>query len=804
MAVRNKKMIRKNNRQNELLNTVNQISMILLEPDMIHLKSKFMLTMNILAKTADVDRITIWKNHSIDGQLYSSLIFEWPSADITGKKNNATQNVPYEGTRWESILLAGECINSPVSALPAAEQKVLKIKGVSSIFIAPVFVDNTLWGYIGFDDCHRERKFTDNESLILHSAGRMLGSAYIRNEMTQNLLETTSQLKIAKEQAEQSSRTKSIFLSHMSHEIRTPMNAILGIAEIQLQNENLGDDVSGAFEKIYESGDLLLNIINDILDLSKIESGNLNLVPVKYDLPSLINDTTQLNRLRYESKPIEFSLQLDENLPLALFGDELRIKQILNNILSNAFKYTDEGKITYSVSIEPVSDDEMENSKNAVLVFSVSDTGQGMTEDQLGRIFDEYARFNLETNRTKVGAGLGMSIAKRLVDLMDGRIIIESTPGVGSVFTVRLVQKRQGNEVFTEELINKLKSFNFRSSAIVKKIQFLREYMPYGSVLIVDDVESNLYVAKGMMVAYGLKIDTANSGLEAIEKIKNGGVYDIIFMDHMMPKMDGMETVKIIRSMRYTQPIVALTANALVGRAKMFLQNGFDGFLSKPIDSRDLNMVLIEFIKNRKPPEVVEAARRMSRSGQALSDNENKRNRIIEFFIRDAENAVNLLDKKPDFNEEMDLYITAVHGMKSALANVGEKEYSEFAAKLEDAGRQRNFTLISNETPEFVNVLKALVASFKTEENNYNIDEKSVSQENQILLNEKLNEIIKACEELDKKYAKTILKNLKTIKWPEKINAALDKISVHLLHSEFTEIEELVKELNSSDFPHYY
>jgi len=522
----------------------------------------------------------------------------------------------------------------------------------------------------------------------------------------------TSEIIIAKEQAERSNRSKSIFLSHMSHEIRTPMNAILGIAEIQLQNESLQAATCDAFEKIYESGDLLLNIINDILDLSKIETGKLEIAPVKYDIPSLINDAIQINRMRFESMPIEFTLHIESNMPHDLIGDVLRIKQVLNNILSNAFKYTNSGKIDFYASIESCDDPE-----SVILVFRVSDTGQGMTEEQVKKIFDEYTRFNLDLNRTTVGAGLGMTITKRLIDLMDGKISVRSVFSRGSEFTVHIPQKRAGSEICTEDVINKLKDFSFRNTTIMKKVQFLREFMPYGSVLVVDDVESNLYVAKGMLSPYGLKIDTASSGFEAIDRIKGGQTYDIIFMDHMMPKMDGIETVSIIRGIGYTHPIIALTANALIGRANMFLQNGFDAFLSKPIDSRELNLILVDFIRNRKSTDVVEAERRSFAAERSLNEQKTEASvsELTAIVRKDIENAVYVLDNIALSDSHIDDYITTVHGLKSALLNINENELSHTAFRLESAGKQRNYELLKNETPEFIDALRFLAAKLKRE-----------------------------------------------------------------------------------------
>jgi CheY-like chemotaxis protein/two-component sensor histidine kinase len=367
-----------------------------------------------------------------------------------------------------------------------------------------------------------------------------------------------------------------------------------------------------AMGKVHNSGYLLLNIINDILDLSKIEANKLELTSVNYDVASMINETVQLNIMRYDSKPIQFELKTSEDIPVTLYGDELRIKQILNNIITNAFKYTEAGKITMTASVEYKKHEQTEE-PGIELIFRISDTGRGMKSEQVDKLFDDYTRFNLRANRTTEGTGLGMGITKRLVQLMNGDIRVESEPGKGSVFTVRLPQRIvAGTGVFGKELAESISQLSY-DQPVQKKNgpQIVREYMPYGSVLVVDDMEPNLYVARGLMFPYGLSIETAASGAEAISKIKNGAKFDIIFMDHFMPKMDGMEATKIIRELGYMRPIVALTANALVGQADMFMENGFDGFISKPIDIRQLNTTLNKLIRDRYPAETVEAARRL-------------------------------------------------------------------------------------------------------------------------------------------------------------------------------------------------
>ncbi|MDR0456734.1 MAG: response regulator [Treponema sp.] len=411
----------------------------------------------------------------------------------------------------------------------------------------------------------------------------------------------------AKEQAIRANNAKSSFLARISHEIRTPMSAILGITEIQLQDETLSSDMQESLGKIYNAGYVLLSIINDILDLSKIEAGRLEITPAGYDVTSLINDIVHLNVIGYDHKLLEFGLQADESIPKTLLGDELRIKQILNNLLSNAFKYTERGSISLSVSAEYAGQE-----NQITLVFRVSDTGQGMTAEQTEKLFDEYNRFNTEANCAIEGTGLGMSITKQLVQLMNGEVVVESIPGKGSVFTVRLPQGTvAGSGLLGKEAAENFSRFYLGKASQIKKApRIIREYMPYGKVLIVDDMEINLDVTERLLVPYGLKVETATNGFEVINKIKNGVTWDIIFMDHFIPKMNGIETTKIIRKLGYTQPIVALTANVLTGQAEMFLANGFDEFIPKPIDTRQLNAVLNRLIRDRYPAETVEAARK--------------------------------------------------------------------------------------------------------------------------------------------------------------------------------------------------
>jgi signal transduction histidine kinase len=452
-------------------------------------------------------------------------------------------------------------------------------------------------GLVGFKD--EERGLDMGAADFIHKPF----SAKVVKSRVRNQIQIVNQIRAIElyvKVAEDANRAKSAFLAKVSHEIRTPLNAILGIAEIQLQNENLSPDIKEALNRIINSGTLLLGIINDVLDISRIEAGKLQLIQTKYDVAGLINDTAFLNIIKYENKPIDFTLNVDENIPSMLFGDELRIKQVLNNLLSNAFKYTAAGEVELSFEIEnpPAAADVV------TLIFRVRDTGQGMTAEQGSKLGDDYSRFNTQTNRTTEGIGLGMSITRNLIKTMKGEIFLESEPGKGSIFTVRLPQGNVGAPALGSITAESLRTFGSYYTEKTKKTMTEREPVPFGKVLVVDDLELNLYVVKGKLLPYGLHIDTATSGFEAIEKVKNN-VYDIVFMDYMMPKMDGVEAAREIRKLKEEHerlPIIAITANAVSGVREKLLESGFDGFISKPIDTRELDEILRKWIPRHEEP----------------------------------------------------------------------------------------------------------------------------------------------------------------------------------------------------------
>jgi len=587
-------------------------------------------------------------------------------------------------------------------------------------------------------------------------------------------------------EAEAASLTKSVFLAKMSHEIRTPMNAILGITEIQLEDDSLSPATQEAFNKIYASAGLLLNIINDILDLSKAEAGKLELIISKYDVASMVYDTVQLSMILFSNKAVDFELEVDPNVPTELFGDELRIKQLLNNLLTNAFKYTNKGKVKLSIRSELKNEDE---NSSIMLFFNISDTGQGMTGEQKNKIFDEYSRFNLEVNRAVQGSGLGMSIVKHLVQIMNGEISVESKFGEGTVIDVKIPQGFASSDALGKELAKNLQDSSFIKASHLKNSRIEREPMPYGKVLVVDDVESNLYVAKGLLQPYKLSIDTADSGMEAIEKVKSGKTYDIIFMDHMMPNIDGVEATKIIRDSGYSAPIIALTANAITGQANILLKSGFDDFISKPIDIRQMDYVLNKFIRDKQSEEVINEARRQHNiSKTSLRDIDFKANPDLLFaFIRDAKKKFPVLDSvskniNDATDEDLRLFTINVHAIKSALANIGEKLLSTTARKLETAGMEGNKAVIASDTGPFLEKLSEVIQKLESMKS-ANISE----EEDKVYLQAHLLEFRSACINYDKKLAKSVLTELCSGQWSSKTNEFLDVLKELLLHSDFEE-----------------
>ncbi|MCL2617497.1 MAG: response regulator [Defluviitaleaceae bacterium] len=487
--------------------------------------------------------------------------------------------------------------------------------------------------------------------------------------------------------AEESNNAKSRFLARMSHEVRTPIAAVLGISEIQLQSPDLSPVVEEAFAKIYDSSQILLGIVNDILDLSKIEANKMELLCEEYEIASLVGDAVQPHIVSVGEKDIEFHLYIDEQLPQTLLGDALRIKQIINNIASNAFKYTERGSVDLSllrrncVTGSPAEHDIM-------LEISIRDTGLGMTDEQIATLYNEYTRFHESEPRFVTGTGLGMAIVCNLVSMMDASINVSSKPGKGTHVTVSIPQKIGNPQILGKEMAKSLQRFELNAQSAKKRFKFVPEPMPYGRVLVVDDISANLYVAQGLLGFYDLHVDTCDSGYAALEKIDSGNVYDIVFMDYMMPGLNGTETMHLMRERGYTAPIVALTANALIGQAEEFIRSGFDGFISKPIQTVHLNTLLVRYIKDKHPIEAAQAAvSRATRRTQNINSfrhDAELQQKLQSDFVRSQKDAVADIRKAAEAGDTETAHRLA-HSLKGLAALIHEDRLSQAAQGVEQS-----------------------------------------------------------------------------------------------------------------------
>lgn len=570
---------------------------------------------------------------------------------------------------------------------------------------------------------------------------------------------------------EEANQAKTRFLARMSHEIRSPMNAVLGITESLLHRADMQDDVIEALGRIFSSSNLLLYIINDILDFSKIESGNMEIVLRQYETVSLIVDTTQLNAMHIGDKNITFALSVDNNLPQRLIGDEHRIKQILNNLLSNSFKYTEKGTISLDVKWRGDS-----------LVFTVKDTGMGMTEEQLKRLGDEYMRFSDADNRIIQGTGLGISIVNHLVNQMGGDITVSSVVDKGTIFTVSLPQKKTDDDVIGAETKKRLEEFDIKTDFRNSYRRYVQSADSRGSILVVDDLESNLYVAVELLKAYKVNVDTAISGTAALRKIDNGNVYDLILMDHMMPDIDGIETTKRIREKGYDKPIVALTANIVGDMSDKFLSSGFQDILIKPIDVNQFDNCISTYISNVVRNDVPDDNNYVVTTIAEIDFADPLINSILQDMSKAYDIISNITSKTSLDESDISAFTRQAHSLKGILPILGEGELADVAYSLEKAGSNGDVDIIIDASAEFLNDIRSIIDSLNDKKSK---DTSPHTDSDKIFLLKQLAEIADACDTYEVGKVQLLLAAFREKPWSSRTLSVISDIEMQILQSDF-------------------
>ena len=571
--------------------------------------------------------------------------------------------------------------------------------------------DLKIMGYVPYEAVGKSIEQTNALIFIVNSLLTLLFlvvSAYLM--LLNEKAKLTDRLSVEKTAADQANQAKSAFLANMSHEIRTPINAVIGMNEMILRECKDATIIKYA-QNAHIASESLLSLINDILDFSKIESGKMELVEETYKLDDLVKNLVNMIKPRADKKDLVFEVKVDESIPNELYGDSVRIRQVVVNFLTNAVKYTKVGSVTFSITKED------RGGSDIVLKFSVKDTGIGIRDEDKQKLFTDFQRFDSKKNKNIEGTGLGLAITHKLVGMMGGWIQVDSVYGEGSNFMVMIPQKIMGTEV-VGNFAEKLNTMTEKPKEY--KVSFIA---PEAKILVVDDNEMNLLVATSLLKSTQIQIDTAMSGMSALKKMANTH-YDLILMDQMMPSLDGIQTLKLSKEMEENKsmnaPMIVLTANAISGAKEMFIKEGFTNYLSKPIDVAALEKMLMDYlpIEKIKAPDtaqqVADSNKQAAGSIQQTEGNaeeykylnidvglqysagmEDMYRNILEMFCKLKDDKKAKIQEAFD-NGDWENYTTFVHALKSTSLSIGGEQTSALAKQLEESGK----ILIAKSTSE--------------------------------------------------------------------------------------------------------
>ena len=539
-------------RLEKLLQAVNSAIDLLLQAQVGEFETALWRSMGMMAHAVNADRVRLWRNYTENGELYCTQMYEWSEGAEPQQGRRITIGVSYKNDLpgWEDKLSGGQCINSIVRDMSPKEQARFTPQGILSLLMIPVFLRDKFWGFVGFNDCHKERLFTANEESILWSGSLLITNALLRNEMTQELAS-------ALDKAQEASRAKSYFLSNMSHEIRTPINAIVGMTRIGKTAPNV-EKKDYAFGKIEDASAHLLGVINDILDMSKIEANKFELSYTEFDFEKMLQMVVNIIGFRVNEKNQKFFVNLDPKIPKRLVGDDQRLAQVITNLLSNAVKFTPElGTIIMDLRLVG------EDNDSCTIEVSVTDTGIGVSPEQQKRLFSSFEQAESNTSRKFGGTGLGLAISKYIIELMNGEIWVVSELGKGAEFAFSVKLGRASEE--QPQLSADVNIRNIR-------------------IFAVDDELETKEFFSALAQRMGIHCDIAADGRDALAMLSGTERYDIYFVGWKMTGINGVDLAREIRAKGITEPIcIMVSAYEWISVEHDAKSAGINGFLAKPL-----------------------------------------------------------------------------------------------------------------------------------------------------------------------------------------------------------------------------